>query len=177
MPYDKHYLVRALRQLDRETANGLMAVIVIRRDDPFDFASLGICPDCRLPGLPHGQLSDWRVGVDEGQGLHGYVHGDRVEFHLDAVDACRDAVGHVLRDTRAVEGALLGSFGAAIIAALAGGGAEDVLAAAGVGAVGGGIGGAHMPARATKRFEFRDLVGTAPLVLLQNNRRRYGWST
>lgn len=157
--FDKSFLIRALRERDRENPS-VMTVIVVRYDDAFDFASLGRCPDCDRPGLPHGQTSDWRIAAGHGQGLHGYVFQDRIEFHLDAVDACRDVVGHVARDTAALPGALLGAFAGAALAGLSGGKGEAIGAAAVAGAVGGGLLGAHVPARSTKRIELRELVAT-----------------
>lgn len=154
--FNKLDLIRALRTFDAE-GNGVMTVIVIRHDDVFDFSSLGTCPDCAIPGQPNGQHGDWRIAADEGRGLHGYVFHDRVEFHLDLVDACRDAIGHLARDTKTVEGAAIGALVIGGIAALAGAKAATVAAAAAAGAVGGGVAGAYLPSRPKRVIELREL--------------------
>src|SRR5262245_19267012 len=115
-----------------------MTVIVVRPGDPFDMESLGPFRD-GIPGLPNGQKVDWRIPASGGRGLHGYVYEDRIEFHLDAVDASRDAVGHVLRDTKALEGAAWGALAGGAAAALADRKGAEVAAAAAVGAIGGGV--------------------------------------
>lgn len=167
-------LIRALRAFDAE-GNGVMTVIVIRHDDVFDLASFGTCPDCAIPGQPNGQHGDWRIAAGEGQGLHGYVFHDRVEFHLDLVDACRDAVGHLVRDTKAVEGAAIGALVVGGIAALAGAKAATVAAAAAAGAAGGGVAGAHLPARPKRVIELRQLnTGSVNIVPTEGHR---GWTS
>ena len=171
--HNKFDLIRALRAFDAE-GNGVMTVIVIRHDDVFDLASLGTCPDCQIPGQPNGQHADWRLAAGEGQGLHGYVFSDRVEFHLDVVDVCRDAVGHLVRDTKAVEGAALGALVVGGIAAIAGAKPATIAAAATAGAAGGGLAGAHLPARPKRVIELRALnAGGVNSVSVEGYR---GWT-
>jgi hypothetical protein len=156
MLYTKTFLIQILRQFDREHGADVLTVINIRPGDPFDFASLGPCCNCGLPGISYGQARDCRYPTDGSEGLHAHVYSDRLAFHLDAVDACRDVVNHGVKDTRAVEGVLIGAGIAAFLAALSGG--KSVGAAALTGAVAGGVLGAATPARRQKIVEFRDVV-------------------
>jgi len=157
--YPKTFLVQALRQLDREHGPGVLTVINVRPGDPLDIASLGPCGDCGLPGINCGQARDCRYPTDGPEGLHAHVYGDRVAFHLDAVDACRDVVSHGLKDTQAAKYAVIGAGIAAALAAL--GGSKSVGGAAMVGAAIGGTFGAATPSRQQKVVEFRDIVARA----------------
>ena len=164
---NKLHLIQALRDLDAK-GKGVMTVIVIRHDDFFDRASLGTCPDCAIPGQPNGQHGDWRIAAGEGQGLHGHIFRDRLEFHLDLVDACRNAVRHLAHDTKAVGGAAIGALVVGGIAALAGAKAPAVAAAAAAGAVGCGVVGAYLPARSKRVIELRALnSGISGLVPME----------
>ncbi len=164
MLFTKTFLVQALRQLDREHGLGALTVINVRPGDPLDVASLGPCHDCGLPGINCGQARDCRYPTDGPEGLHAHVYSDRVAFHLDAVDACRDVVNHGVKDTRAVEGALIGAGIAAFLAAL--GGSKSVGGAALTGAAIGGALGAATPARRQTVVEFRDVVARVRAGLL-----------
>jgi hypothetical protein len=167
MHFGASFLIQALDEHDRANGRDVMTVLIVRHDDPVDTDAVRLRAGCRTSGLPHGQKADWRIPVGDGRGLHGYVYDDRIEFHLDAVDACRDAVGHILRDTKALEGAALGALAAGSIALLAGGKGGAVASAVAAGAIGGGVAGAYTPARTKKVIEFRDLIA---------QRRVYGWS-
>lgn len=161
--YGKAFLVRLLRDLDRRLGPEVMAVVDIMFDDHFDFASLGPYSNGGVPGLPVGQLGDWRVPADDGpEGLHGHVHGQGVAFHLDREDPCRDPIKHGAADTKLVPGAVIGGVTLATIVALAGGKSKDVAAAGVIGfGVGGTIGG-HIPARRSSVVRYRDLFLPSP---------------
>lgn len=149
--FDKDFLIGQLRALDRQLGPSHHAEIVVRLDDNFHWSSLECCASCSLPGHQHGQDGDVRFATDGADGLHGRYFADRVEFHLDLADACRDLAGHGVKDTRMVPGAFIGLLiGAAV------GGARG----AAIGAVAGGALGAQAPARAVRAFEFRELVAT-----------------
>ena len=93
MPFTKTFLIQALRQLDREHGADILTVINVRPDDPFDFASLGPCCNCGLPGISYGQARDCRYPTDGREGLHAHVYSDRHAFHLDAVVGHNDGSG------------------------------------------------------------------------------------
>ena len=164
MRFTKTFLIQALRQLDREHGADVLTVINVRPDDPFDFASLGPCCNCGLPGINCGQARDCRYSTDGPEGLHAHVYGDRLAFHLDAVDACRDVVNHGVKDTRAVEGAFIGAGIAALVAVLSD--SKSISGAALVGAAIGGALGAAAPARRQKVVEFRDVIARVRAGLL-----------
>lgn len=151
--YTKMFLVQVLRQLDREHGPSILTVINVRPDDPFDVASLGSCHDCGLPGINCGQARDCRYPTDGAEGLHAHVYSDRVAFHLDAADACRDVVTHGVKDTRMVPGAFIGALVGAVLSD-----SESSGKAALVGAAVGGALGATIPTRRQKVVEFRDVV-------------------
>lgn len=172
MRYGKTFILDTLEDLDRRSGGDVMNVIVIARNEPlFDFASLGECPDCGIPGLPHGQIADWRVAGRGETGLHGHVFADRIEFHLDIKNACKYPVRHALTDTAAIPGAVVGGFAGAALAALMGGKDEDIAKGFGLGAAGGGLFGLTVPARKPRKVGFRDLVtGNAPSPVTQGGR-------
>jgi hypothetical protein len=174
--YDKNFIIDVLEQLDRAAGGRVMHVIVIPRDEPlFDFGSFGQCPDCGVPGLPHGQIADWRVAGRGDTGLHGHVFHDRVEFHLDLKNACKHPVQHALADTAVLPGAVIGGVVTAALVAILGGKDKDIATGFGVGATSGGLVGLGIPSRTARKVAFRDLLrGNTSRI---TNGGHHGWST
>lgn len=146
--FTKDSLVSHLRSLDQQLGPDWHAQIVVRRDDHFDWKTLECCAHCLLSGHQHGQTQDVRFATETAEGLHARFYPDRVEFHLDLVDACRDLMGHVLKDTEALPGAILGGLIGALL---------DGPRGASLGAIAGGAIGAQLPARKVQNYELKEL--------------------
>jgi hypothetical protein len=156
-------LVGILRRMEPH-ASGRLPVLRLLPGDPVDLNSLRCCASCDLPGIDVGQERDLRFATDGPDGLHGQIFpGGYIDFHLDAADACRDAVGHVVKDTKAVEGAGWGLLVGGSLCLLTGG--AGLLAWLAAGGAGGAIVGAHVPARE------RWTVGLRQLIAATNTRR------
>jgi hypothetical protein len=153
-------LVTALGQLQERLGIAELAVIRVSFDEAqFDWDSLGP-PSCGIPGLPVGQDWDARYSTNGFGGLHAQgrnAHGV-VEFHLDNPDPCRDAVGHLLNDTKVQRGAVIGLTVGAVVGALL----EGRRGAVKWGVRGAGAGatlGALAPKRPRRIFPFENVFG------------------
>jgi hypothetical protein len=152
-------IVEILQKLDREVADGEMAVLRVSPEDPVAWESFPTRPTCTVPGIHAGQMTDERYSIADGrQGLHvqrfaeGYI-----DIHLDDADCCRSPLEHLLEDTKVLKGAAIGGLAALVLGALTGSGKIT----AGLVAVSTGIGaaaGAHVPRRRRKVILLCDLL-------------------
>ncbi len=137
-------LITILRRLQARHGNSALVVISVpiasRR---FDWSSLPSRMDCDIGAINIGQSKDWRFSTDGPEGLHAQLFPSRgvIEFHLDAVNACRDPLSHGIADTQLVSGAALGGALGLAIGLLSGSPAKIGL----IGVAGGAIIGSQTP--------------------------------
>ena len=124
-----------------------------------DWTSFPVRRACDLPGLPVGQVADYRYATDGKDGLHVHAFNDgRVEFHLDLVDGCGEPVEHCLRDTELLKGAVAGLVVGSLLAILASPGAHGALGLVAGSAGLGALVGAHVPRRTPVFYELSEVL-------------------
>lgn len=154
-------IVTILRTLEGRVQANELAVLRMRPIDTVDWSTFPTTPACSLPGLPVGQRADLRFGImASAEGLHVHLFPEgHIDIHLDAANACRDVVGHLVQDTRMVEGAALGSAVALLFSLFSNQSAKTTVTLMAAGAVGGGALGGHVAARQRRIiFPLRDLL-------------------
>lgn len=67
------------------------------------------CAPSALPAVDVGQSVDCRLPTDGPEGLHVQLVGNRLRVHLDAVDATRRPLAHLVADTAMLPAALGGA--------------------------------------------------------------------
>lgn len=114
---------------------------------------------CDLPGLPVGQIEDFRYATDGKDGLHAHAFNDgRVEFHLDLADGCSEPIEHSLRDTELLKGTVAGFVIGVLATIFMLPSARVVLGLTLGGAVVGAIIGAHVPRRTPVFYELSEVL-------------------
>ena len=109
-PYGLADITGALRHLTREHGARYRPFIRARRqEERIDWSFLSRCQRCRRFSINRGQLRECRYPTDGIEGLHVQVFKEWVDFHLDRVDACNRPVAHLVADTWAARGWLLGT--------------------------------------------------------------------
>lgn len=152
-------LVRFLRHLQQQVGTDALAVVRVDAGDRLFAWHTLRNTECNLPGLDVGQDGDHRFATDGDEGLHAQVRTSErvVDFHLDAVNACRDVIGHVFNDTQAPAGLGIGALLGLVIGGAVGGGKGALLGALAGGGAGAGVG-SLVPKR-RQVFPLRNLLG------------------
>ncbi|MCG8417243.1 MAG: hypothetical protein MJE77_04780 [Proteobacteria bacterium] len=92
-------------------------------DERVDWKSFGIYTEQGKPSIGEDQEVKYRWTLDDGRALHSRWIGKRghVRFHLDRRDPTSSPFGHLLEDTYAPHGALVGALVGGLTSGRAGG--------------------------------------------------------
>lgn len=128
------------RFLDEEDRKGKKTALTLRRDDArVAWDSLCQVPSEKNPSVDVGQKWAVRCKLGDGRALHILGRDSVIVMHVDKYDPAEQKVRHVVEETNAVPGALIG-LGLGVLATLLGAPPKTALAiGTGLGAAVGGF--------------------------------------